>query len=441
MVRTADTEASVRERAATWFRHNWNPDISLGEWWALLAASGWGFPTFPRQWFGLDLPLKMAAAVNDERKRIGAAAPPTTIGARVLAPLVLDYGTEDQKRRYLFDTLAGSAIWCELFSEPGYGSDLADLATRAVRDGDEWVLNGQKVWSSGAEIARWGLVVVRTEPDLPKQQGLTCFVVDMDTHGIETRPLRVMTGEEKFNEVFFTDVRVPNADVLGTVSRGWDVTKATLALERKLFGPGAGGGGLGDNTKRPTLERPAGDVAAIEQAGQQRGAMVSGAGALELIRALLARIGEPVDPIVRQDVARLHCLLETARYTNLRIRAATARGEQPGPEASVVKLLTGKATLVARELALRLEGPAATLSGPDAPFDGVAQRLFLTSPSMSIMAGTDEIQRNIIGERVLGLPSEPSSSTNATWRELHTVQRSAGPRRRTEGSSSARIEC
>jgi alkylation response protein AidB-like acyl-CoA dehydrogenase len=205
-----------------------------------------------------------------------------------------------------------------------------------------------------------------------------------------------MTGDHKFSEVFLTDVRVPAARVLADLGRGWELTTATLKLERTVIGPGGDGGGMADNHKRPPLDRPAGEVAAVERAGQQRGAMVTGAGGMALIRTLLERFGGGDEPVVRQDVARLYTLLEVVRWTGRR-----------GADASTLKLLTGRGTIALRDLALRLEGPHGGLSGEDAALGGVVQKLALTSPSMSIMAGTDEIQRNLIGERVLGLPREP----------------------------------
>jgi alkylation response protein AidB-like acyl-CoA dehydrogenase len=340
-----------------------------------------------------------------------------TLGTKAIAPLLLSHGSVEQKRRYLLETVNGQAVWCELFSEPGAGSDLASLSTRAIRDGDQWVVNGQKVWSSGAPVARWGLLIARTDPDAPKQQGLTCFVIDMDLEGVEPRPLRTMAGDFKFSEVFLTDVRVPHANVLGEVGQGWALTKATLALERKVIGPAGGGGGMADN-KPFDLDQPAGALAAVERSGQQRGAMVTGMGAMALLRTLLDQFGSADDPVVRQQIAAVHCLVEVLRYTGLRSRAAVARGDHSGPDASTLKLLTGRVTVALRDLAIRLEGPHGMLSGPDAPVGGVVQKLVLTSPSMSIMAGTDEIQRTIIGERVLGLPVEPSVDKGVPWRQL-----------------------
>jgi alkylation response protein AidB-like acyl-CoA dehydrogenase len=405
----------ARTHARQWFEANWDPSLTLGAWWALLAESGWGSPTFPSEWFGKGLSTSGAAAVEDERRRVGAASPPRTLGTKAIAPLLLSHGTDEQMQRYLLPTLTGQAVWCELFSEPGAGSDLASLSTRAVLDGDEWVVNGEKVWSSGAPVARWGLLVARTDPDVPKQRGLTAFVLDMRQDGVEARPLRTMAGDHKFSEVFLTDARVRVPDIVGGLGRGWDVTKATLALERTVIAPGGGGGGMAENKVLP-LDQPAGTMADVERSGQQRGAMITGAGAMELIRALSSSFGGFDDPTTRQRVAQLHSLVEIVRWSGQRVRTAP-RGVR-GPDASTMKLLAGRVTIALRELAISMEGAHGMLSGADAPLAGVVQKLVLTSPSMSIMVGTDEIQRNVIGERILGLPAEPAVDKDLPWREL-----------------------
>ena len=417
----ADT---VRQQARSWFEHNWDRELPLGEWWQALASSGWGFPTFPEAWCGRGLPTALAAVVEDERRRVGAAAPPMTLGTKAIVPLLLAHGSEDQKRRCIGPTLTGRAVWCELFSEPGAGSDLASLSTRARRDGDGWFVNGQKVWSSGATVARWGLLVARTDPDVPKQRGLTCFIVDMRADGVDPRPLRTMAGDHKFSEVFLTDVRVDEQDVIGGEGHGWNIIKEALALERTVLSPGSGGGGMADNTLLP-LDQPAGVIAANERAGQQRGAVITGAGAMALIRSLIEHFGGADEPTVRQEIARLHTLVQVTRYTGLRAPSVGARGAASPLGSSTMKLLAGRVTIVLRELAMRLEGPQGMLSGSDAPLGGIAQRVTLTSPSMAIMVGTDEIQRTIIGERVLGLPPEPAVDRDVPWNLLRVgTQRS-----------------
>lgn len=410
-----DTEETrLRAEARSWFEANWAPDLSLGDWWDRLATSGWGFPTFPSEWFGKSLTPALARIVDEERRRRGAGAPPDRIGAKAIAPLLLEYGTDDQRRRYLLDTLCDRAVWCELFSEPGAGSDLAGLSTRASQSADEWIVTGQKLWSSGADFARWGLLLARTDPDVPKQQGLTCFVLDMEQPGVEVRPLVTMTGEAEFNEVFLTDAVVPESNVVGEVGSGWTIVKAALAHERRAMG----GDGLGDNARKPDLSSRAGDVAQRELAGRRRGGLAAGGGGDLLMRSLVGEFGRRDDPVVRQDVARVYTLLQIAKWTAMRTKAAVARGGAPGPESSIGRLITSEIARAQRDLYLRIEGAAGMLAGQDAPHAGVVQRLALWSPAMSVMLGTDEVQRNIVGERVLGLPAEPDVDRGVPWREV-----------------------
>ena len=380
------------DAARAWFEENWDPDLTLGDWWDQLVASGWGFPTFPVDWFGKGLSSEQARAADDERKQVGAASPPDRIGAKAIAPLLIEHGTPDQLHAYLPDTLTDRAVWCELFSEPGAGSDLAGLSTRAQRSGEEWIVNGQKLWSSGADFARWGLLLARTDPDATKQSGLTCFVLDMDQPGVDVRPLVTMTGEAEFNEVFLTDARV--SSVVGREGDGWRIVKDALAYERRAMGSG----GLGDNSRRPDLSHRAGDVAERERAGRRRGGLSSGSE--ELLRTLLAGS----NGAVRDEAMQLYSLLRISRWMTA--------------DASVQRLITSEIARRQRDLYLRLEGAAAMLAGDDAPLGGVVQRLALWSPAMSIMLGTDEVQRNIVGERVLGLPAEPSVDKGVPWRAI-----------------------
>ncbi len=404
--------SDVRAQAREWFTSNWDPDLELGDWWERLARSGWGYPTYPLEWYGRGLPAASARIVEEERRRAGAAPAPDRIGAKVIAPLLLDHGTDEQRRRYLPDTLCDRAVWCELFSEPGAGSDLAGLSTRATRCDDGWAVSGQKVWTSGADFSRWGLLIARTDPDVVKQQGLSCFVLDMDQPGVDVRPLITMMGEAEFSEVFLTDAVVSRADVVGEIGSGWTLAKAVLALERRAEG------GLGDNSRKPELNRRAGDVADEERAGRRRGGLAVGGGGETLMRTLISSSGLGSAPVVRQEVSRVYSLLRIARWTEMRTRASIAAGGRPGPEASIGRLIRAEIAQAQRDLYLRLEGAAAMLAGDDAPLKGVVQRLALWSPAVSIMMGTDDVQRNIIGERVLGLPAEPEVDRGVPWRKI-----------------------
>jgi alkylation response protein AidB-like acyl-CoA dehydrogenase len=412
-----DVTQSVRDAARTWFEQNWDPDLSLGEWWERLADSGWGLPTWPRDRWGRGLGQDQAAIVHEERRNVGAYGPPSGIGVMMAGPTILAHGTREQQDSFLPDMVTGRAVWCQLFSEPGSGSDLASLQTRAVRDGDEWVVNGQKVWTSGAQFSRWGILIARTDLDAPKHRGITFFVIDMDQPGVDVRPLREMTGGETFNEVFFTDARVPHANIIGRENDGWAVAVTTLAHERNSLAPGAGGGG--EIVGRPDLSRRVGDLGRAAQGGEQSGIGAAlGGGGATLVRTLAEQFGRSGDPVFRQDLARVHTLAEIARYTMLRVKAESQAGRQPGPSVSTGKLLASHIVRSLRELALRIEGAHGMLVGGDAPLGGAAQALALFSPAVSIAGGSDEIQHNIIGERVLGLPGEPRVDKDVPFREL-----------------------
>jgi acyl-CoA dehydrogenase len=349
---------------------------------ARAAADGWAAISWPRAHGGRDATFVEQVVFGDEASRFEVPDHVFRIGIVMGGPTVIAHGTDAQRGRWLPPLLTGEEIWCQLFSEPGAGSDLAGLTTTATRDGDEWVVNGQKVWSSGAHYSRWGMLLARTDLDLPKHAGITYFLLDMETPGIEVRPLRQMTGAAHFNEVFFTDVRIPDTDRLGDVNDGWRVAQTTLLNER----------------------------AAI---AELIGAVNPAFGLADLARAAAAD-GRPgcQDPRVRQRIAQSYAQGEILRYVGLRIVSAFSRGVLPGPEASIAKLAMAELLRSTSDVALGLLGPAATaLPGP-----WVMQ--LLAAPAVRIAGGSDEIQRNIIGERVLGLPKEPGPPRDTPFREL-----------------------
>ena len=406
--------ADVYAEAMAWFESNWDPELPLRDWWRRLAESGWGFPTWPEGTYGRGLSGDAARLVADARRDARVAPPPAGIAQNLAGPTIVAHGTPNQQARFLPGIVTGE-IWCQLFSEPGAGSDLAGLQTRAERDGDEWVVNGQKVWTSGAHIARYGILIARTDPTVPKHAGLSYFVIEMDQPGIEVRPIREMTGRSIFNEVFLTDARVPADNQIGGLGEGWSVALTTLANERTMLGAGSfGSSGSGAAIREIDLDAPAGQLVRSEA----RPAGGARSGAAELLHAVLERYGDPTDPIARQEVARIHSLIEIARYTDLRAKAAIARGGRPGPEVSVGKLAASHLLRTMREALFRLCGPYATLWGDDAPFGGRAHEVGLSSYLISIGGGTDQIQRNIIGERVLGLPREPRADKDVAFSEL-----------------------
>jgi alkylation response protein AidB-like acyl-CoA dehydrogenase len=417
MATTADT--SVRDELRSWLADAWDPGLTVGEWWERLADSGWAVPTWPAEWLGRDLPRELAPLVATELRDAGAIGPPAGLGMLLAGPTILVHGTDEQKRRYLRPIVTGQEGWCQLFSEPGAGSDLASLQTRAERDGDEWIINGQKVWTSGAQIADLGMLLVRSNPDAPKHQGISYVLFPMDQPGAEVRPLREMTGRALFSEVFFDDARAPDTAVLGGVDQGWAVANTTLLAERA--GLGSGGSGAGGaafpGRKGGMLEQPAGALA--ERAGRGGAVQPSAFGrAFDVLRELAEKLGRRDDPMIRQRLVELYTLNELGRMTGLRVKAARASGRGPGPEANTAKLLMSRTARLVRDLGPAVLGPEGTIMGPETTGGGIVQEMTLFAPAPSIYGGTDEIQKNIIGERILGLPKEPGPDKLTPFRDL-----------------------
>jgi acyl-CoA dehydrogenase len=348
---------------------------SAREWSQTVFDAGFGWLTGPPAYGGRGL-----SRDHERRWREleGAYETPSQtifgIGLGMVAPTILAHGNEDVKQRYLRSMYRGDIVGCQLFSEPGAGSDLAGLQTRAIRDGDEWVVNGQKVWTSFAHLADIGEIICRTDPELPKHRGLTGFIVDMHAPGVDVRPLRQMTGGASFNEVFFTDVRIPDSHRLGEVNDGWSVALTTLMNERAAIGGGGGGAGAGGTSRLVDLVR---------------------------------HCGKADDPIVRQQLARVIVHSRVARFTNLRAMAKIAAGQAPGPEMSIAKMALTQNLLMTCELVSSVLGPEMVAdSGRWGTY--AWSELVLGVPGMRVAGGTDEVLRNIVGERVLGLPKEPA---------------------------------
>jgi alkylation response protein AidB-like acyl-CoA dehydrogenase len=357
--------------------------------------AGLAWVHYPEGLGGLGAPRALQPAVDAQFAAAGAPDNRpllTGIGLGMAAPTILRHGTEEQKRRFLRPLWTGEEIWCQLFSEPGAGSDLAGLATRAVRDGDEWVVNGQKVWNSLAHIARWAILLTRHDPELPKHEGMTYFICDMTAPGVEVRPLRQITGEAEFNEVFLTDVRLPDSLRLGAVGEGWAVARSTLMNERVSIGGGA-------------IPREGGAIGALAE---------------------LWRTRPDVRTPGRHDaVMRAWVDSEAARLTANRLRQQLAAGEV-GPEGSAAKLTFATLMQHISSLELDMRGEESLRHedwdggrGREVPFfDRIAGYRYLRARGNSIEGGTSEILRNIIAERVLGLPSEPRSDKDLPWKDL-----------------------
>jgi alkylation response protein AidB-like acyl-CoA dehydrogenase len=363
--------------------------------WGAQYDAGLAWVSFPKGFGGLDASPSLQALVHERLDASGVSRSNqlrNIIGYGMGGPTVVTHGTDDQRRRWLRPLFTAEEIWCQLFSEPSAGSDVAGLATRAIKDGDEWVVNGQKVWTTLAHTARWGLLVARTDPDVPKHRGLTYFVIDMDQPGVEVRPLRQVTGEAEFNEVYFTDARVPDADRLGDVGDGWRVSMTTLMNERVAIGSSIPG---------------------------------RGEGAISMAVELWKEYGEG-DPVKRDELMRLWVEAEVLRLTNVRAARGRSTGT-PGPEGSTSKLHWADLNKRIYSFCVELMGEEGMLypetyvyRAPDESAMGrrSPQMNFLRARANSIEGGTSEIMKNILGERVLGLPGEPRVDKDLPWREV-----------------------
>jgi alkylation response protein AidB-like acyl-CoA dehydrogenase len=344
--------------------------------------AGFGWITGPPEYGGGGLDKSYQAAYDAVESRYEVPnQSPYLIGIGMIAPTLLDHGTGAAKQRYLRALWRGDIIACQLFSEPGAGSDLAGLQTRAERDGDEWVLTGQKVWTSGAQYSDIGEIVARTDPDLPKHKGLTAFIVDMKAPGVEVRPLRQMTGGASFNEVFFNEVRVPDDLRLGDVNGGWTVALTTLMNERAAIGAGG----------------------------------VTGAGRATMVRLIemVRYLGVSRDPLIRQQLTDVLIRARVADYTNQRALAKIRVGQLPGPELSIAKLSATQVLQRVSDFVGHVLGPK--LVADTGEWGTYAwNQLVLGTPGMRVAGGSDEIMRNIVGERVLGLPKEPAANAVST---------------------------
>jgi alkylation response protein AidB-like acyl-CoA dehydrogenase len=415
------SENQVREEVRAWLADSWDPDLTVAEWWDRLARSGYAAPTFPETHFGRGYNRGLANAVNEEIGKAGAIGPPSGLGYALAAPTIVAHGDEAQKE-WLLRILNGRDAWCQLFSEPGAGSDLASLQTKAERDGDEFVINGQKVWTSTAQLCNKGMLLARTNPDAPKHVGITYFRFDMTQPGVTIRPLKEMTGRALFNEVFIDDCRVDESDILGGLNNGWAVANTTLAAERASLGSGGGAarGGAFPGPLAGHLDKRAGDFAGDRLSrGDTPGGGVGNM--TDRLIALARETGTSADPVVRQGIAKLWTLDKIGRWSALRSRTGASAGAP-----NIAKLMMSDMLRLNRDLGGHIIGPDATVMGSDTLGGGLIQEMTLFSPGPSIYGGSDQIQKNILGERVLGLPKEPGPDKNTPFRELLVgTQRSA----------------
>ncbi len=408
------TTAEVRAELDAWLEENWDPDLTVADWWKRLYEARWTSPAMPVEAGGRGYDSSLTAEVSTGLAEANVVGPPTGLGLMLAAPTIAVHGTPEQVDHYIPEILDGTAAWCQLFSEPGAGSDLAGLQAKAVRDGDEWIITGQKVWTSGGHMAQKGMLIARTDPDAPKHQGITYFAIDMEQPGIEVRPLREMTGQALFNEVFLDEARVPNDAIIGGPGAGWAVANTTLAVERASLG----GGGRHPISVPPgsiagRLEKRVGDFTERVNRGPD-GEGGRGMGTDALI-GMARDAGNADDLVVRQGIAKLHILGEVNRLNMLRAKSG---GSRTGAEGNLAKLAMSELVRRSRDVGNLIIGADGMLAASESATGGVVQEVTVFSPAPAIYGGTDQVQRNIIGERVLGLPKEPGPPKETPFREL-----------------------
>ncbi|MGA0329351.1 MAG: acyl-CoA dehydrogenase family protein [Ilumatobacteraceae bacterium] len=403
---------SVRNEVDAWIDTNWDPELPLLEWRERLVTSGWMVPSWPTKWFGRGLAASADRIVADALRDRGAPGAPIGSGMSLAAPTLLEHASDQLNRDLIRPTITGAITWCQLFSEPGAGSDLASLSTTATLDGDEWVLNGQKVWNTSAHHADFAIVVARSDWDAPKHRGISYFVLPMGQAGVEVRGIKQMNRHASFNEVFLTNARLPAHFLVGDRGDGWRIARTTLAHERSFA----------------TLRRPSyrTDSAAPGRAVREAEAEADEhfatyvwypqrAGRADLLIPRAQEFGLDTDPRIRDAIGRVAGFQRANEWTALRARSARALGRPPGPEGSIGKL-------AASELARRSAKTHGQISGAHGMLDDGAQstvaEVLVSTPAQSIAGGTDEIQRNIIGENILGLPREPSHDRETPFRDL-----------------------
>jgi acyl-CoA dehydrogenase len=402
-------EAAFRTKARAWLAQHVkprDPDAIAGnllgereseeviqqakDWQTRKFDEGWACLTWPKEYGGQGQGRLEAVVWGQEEAKFDTPPNIYAIGHGMLGPTIMAHGSDEQKSKYLRDMARGQVVWCQLFSEPDAGSDLAGLRTSAIRDGSDWVLNGQKIWSTGAHFSDWGMVVTRSDPNAAKHAGLTYFIVDMHAKGIEVRPIKQINGGQGFNEVFFSDVRVPDTNRLGGVGDGWRVAITTLMNERVAIGAGGGAGRFRDLLKLAQQTR---------------------------------RNGRPAieDSAVRQKIAEFYIKSKGLQFTSYRTLSALSRGATPGPEGSIGKAVGAPMGQEMAHFALELQG---AMGGADdesiVPQEALWQGMYLGTPGLRIAGGTDEILKNIIAERVLRLPPEIRVDKDKPFREIPT---------------------
>ena len=388
---TKDDAEAFRERCREFLSEHAKPgarrDLEAARsFQAALADAGLAGLTYDTEFGGAGLTLEHERIFRQVAQEFPAMTGELVISHGMCLPVLNEFGTDEQKRRYMPDNIAARTVWCQMFSEPGAGSDVASLQTRADRDGDEWVLNGQKVWTTLAHRSDYGVIVARTDPEQPKHAGISMFIVDLKAPGVEIRPIHQIDGGSHFNEVFFTDVRIPADNLLGDMNNGWRQATAMLMYERVAIGSMGSG----------AISQPMYDL---------------------LLGAAKAT-GRVDDPVIRDELMKVYAMETTKSLVAMRTRAELKAGKAPGPGGSLGKLYSSVISWRFREIAMEIAGAGSQAWEPGDALGQMMQSVVLNSFQAGIAGGTDEIQRNIIGDRVLGLPRDISVDTNVPFREL-----------------------
>lgn len=407
-------EADVRAEVSAWLKENWDPNLGLVEWREKLIDSGWGAPTWPVEWYGKGYSDMLGRAIDEEFDNIGAVTVARTGIRNLAAATILVHGSELHKKKFLRRILTGEDTWCQLFSEPGSGSDLAGATSRADKKGNKWIVNGQKVWTTSAHHAQYGLLLARTDWDVAKHKGLSYFILDIEQDGVEVVPLKQMNGHASFNQVFFTDAEIEPEFQVGELGEGWAIATTTLMHERR------GADGLrrwqeASDRKGRCYEEEAEEIAHQLEPYKwypQR------AGRVDLVIERAKETGKNTDPAVRQEIAKLMIMAKSAEWTARRARAAQEQGQAQGPGGSIGKLTSSNVAKQAAHVHTMITGANAMLTGEDSPMDGTIAEILVSFPATSIAGGTDEIQRNIISERVLKMPKETRMDADMPFRDV-----------------------
>ncbi len=412
-----NSSGDVTAEVATWLEANWDPNLTVGAWWQMLADSGYSHPGLPEHAGGKGWSQSQVTAALRTMASMDVLGPPPGLGYMLAAPTIAAHGTPEQIDRYIPQILNGQEAWCQLFSEPAAGSDLAGLQTKAERDGDEWMVTGQKVWTSQGHAADIGMLVARTDPEAPKHRGMSYFALPMDQPGVEVVPLKEMTGRTFFSEVFMDQARVPDSERLGDLGDGWRVANTTLMEERTSIGAGSTGVAMAaPGQKMQQFDRIAGEV--VQKAKESRSEGHAPGVGMKLFNRyvdLARKNGSIENPVLKDRIVKLYTMLQVNR---LNMQRSRVKNQRTGAEPNIAKLWNGEHHRQFRDIGLEIIGADGMLGASASQTDPAVVNVALNAQAPPIYGGTDQIQRNIVGERVLGLPKEPGHDKNMPFSEL-----------------------